>query len=398
MSYYDFPFTIRDICDLEGIRLPNDGRQNHTAVCPACGKHTLSISTGKNNFNCFSCGVHGGMLQLYILCKGESLSLSESRREIMERLGLDEQDEESNYQKRIKEIREKNKQDEVPQSSLRSELELDETYEELLNMLSLSKDHFDNLIERGLSEDYIKIRKYRSYPISSYQEFPRKIMEQGHYVDGVPGFYKDSKGNWNLKTLKRGIMIPIINLNNQICGFQIRKDNALLKEWVKKDSNGHPLLDEEGHPIIEKEKKFTWLSSRGQKEGVGVAGSIHYACDFVSQDGLFVPKRPDDDGIVLTEGPLKADIFYNITGYPAMAVPGVSCQVQLGSELDKLKGLGFKKVYNAYDMDYLTNENVFNAMENSYKMIQGKGFELVRLVWNAKDKGLDDYYANKYRK
>ena len=230
MSYYDFPFTIRDICDLEGIRLPNDGRQNHTAVCPACGKHTLSISTGKNNFNCFSCGVHGGMLQLYILCKGESLSLSESRREIMERLGLDEQDGESNYQKRIKEIREKNKQDEVPQSSLRSELELDETYEELLNMLSLSKDHFDNLIERGLSEDYIKIRKYRSYPISSYQEFPRKIMEQGHYVDGVPGFYKDSKGNWNLKTLKRGIMIPIINLNNQICGFQIRKDNALLKE------------------------------------------------------------------------------------------------------------------------------------------------------------------------
>ena len=81
-----------------------------------------------------------------------------------------------------------------------------------------------------------------------------------------------------------------------------------------------------------------------------------------------------------------------------MAVPGVSCQVQLGNELDKLKRLGFKKVYNAYDMDYLTNENVFNAMENSYKMIQGKGFELVRLVWNAKDKGLDDYYANKYRK
>lgn len=380
MAVYDFSFSIRDVCDLEGIRLPNDGRANYTTVCPACGKRSLSISIEKNNFNCFSCDAHGGVLQLYVLCENVNITLSEARKEIMERLyghtSFDTEEKKREYQKRLDEKRRKIKESEIPQSKLRNEVELDATNNELLNILTLSNDHYEDLTKRGLSDSVIKARKYRTYPISSYQEIPLKIMEEGLYVDGIPGFFRNKDGKWELAQFKRGFMIPIINRHNLIGGFQIRKDNSLLE----KD-----------------EKKFTWLSSRGRKDGVAVPGSIHYACDFLFKDGVYVPKLSYDKGIVLTEGPLKADIFFSITKYPVIAVPGVSCQNQLDKELDFLKEVGFETIYNAYDMDYLTNENVFRMLRKSYELIIQKGFTLKRLVWDEKDKGLDDHYVSVYK-
>lgn len=377
---YDFPFTIRDVCDLEGIRLPNDGRANYTVICPSCGKRALTISAQKNNFHCFACDESGGVLQLYVLCENSNASLSEARKEILARLFgtgyYDEQDRED--RKRRMEARKKAiKEDEVPQSTLRNEEELDRTNTELLNLLGLAQDHYENLIHRGLTEENIAERKYKSFPLCGHTEIPLKLMEEGLYIDGIPGFYRNDFDKWELVKMKRGIMIPIVNHHNRICGFQIRKDNNLLKE---------------------DEKKFTWLSSRGKKYGTSVPGSIHYACDFEPSDGIYIPKLSHNKGIVLTEGPLKADIFYGITKYPAMAVPGVSCQTQLEKELDFLKENGFETIYNAYDMDYLTNKNVYRALKNSYESIIEKGFRLKRLVWNDSDKGLDDHYSQKYRK
>lgn len=87
MAVYDFPFGIQDVCDLEGIRLPNDGRANFTTVCPACGKRALTISKEKHNFHCFSCDEHGGVLQLYVLCENRAdMTLSEARKEIMNQI------------------------------------------------------------------------------------------------------------------------------------------------------------------------------------------------------------------------------------------------------------------------------------------------------------------------
>lgn len=381
MAVYDFPFGIQDVCDLEGIRLPNDGRANFTTVCPACGKRALTISKEKHNFHCFSCDEHGGVLQLYVLCENRAdMTLSEARKEIMTRLfghtSFDTEEKKKAYQKRLEEKRRKMKEDEIPQSQLRTEVELNDTNNELLNLLTLSDDHYKDLIRRGLDDNVIKARKYRSYPISGFQEIPLKLMEEGLYVDGIPGFFRNKNEKWELAQLKRGFMIPIINHHNLICGFQIRKDNSRLKEG---------------------EKKFTWLSSRGRKDGVGVPGSIHYACDFLFKDGKYIPKLSHDNGIVLTEGPLKADIFFSITKYPVIAVPGVSCQNQLEVELDFLKEIGVKTIYNAYDMDCLTNEKVFQALKSTYELIIKKGFTLKRIIWDEKDKGLDDHYVSVYK-
>lgn len=402
MAQHNFPFNIAQVCELEGIRVPFDGRANYTAVCPVCGKRSLSISFQKDNFRCFNCEAHGGVLQLYVLCENRvDMTLSDARKDIMERLyGYSD----ANSAEQRKEIRRKMeqrekeiKESEVPQSKLRNADELDATNSELLNLLDLANDHLENLLGRGLSKATISTRRYKTYPISSFEEYPLKLMEEGLYVEGVPGFYRNDSGKWTLAQVKRGIVIPIMSHHNKIQGFQIRKDDSLLSKWYKKDNEGKYILNDKGERILEKEKKFSWLSSKGRKDGVGVNGFIHYACDFSFESGVFVPQVPPNKGILLTEGPLKGDIFYEKTSYPAMCVPGVSCQYQLSQELDFLKKNGFEVIYNAYDMDYMTNPKVYTALKASYELILSKGFKLYRLMWNPDKKGIDDYYAWKIK-
>jgi hypothetical protein len=404
MAKHNFPFNMYDICELEGYYIPHDGRANHTVNCPVCGKLSLIIGLQEDNFICFnaSCEISGGMLQFYAYCEGkEGMSLSDGRKEIMERLygykpGLS-LDEKRKINKAADERRRKLAQQQVHQCDRRSIDDCDKTYSALLDMLSLSDDHYDNLINRGLTKETIISRKYRTFPIVSHEEYPLKLMEGGYYIDGVPGFFKNNNMKWELRTIKRGIMIPISNRNNKIVGFQVRKDDNLLKTFYKRNATGAYELDANKMKIPEKEKKFTWLSSKGLQDGTGVNGSIHYSCDFVLENNVFVPKVPENKGIVLSEGPLKGDIFHEKTNYPAITVPGVNCYEHLAKELDFLRERGFKTIYNGYDMDYDQNPNVYKSLEKSYDLILSKGFELKRLLWNNKYKGIDDYYEAKSR-
>lgn len=395
----NFPFTMQDICTLEGISIPPDGRAEYETVCPMCGKRSLNINFQKGCFQCWSCESSGGLLAFYLFCEGkENLSLKEARKEVMSRLYGTTPSEHEERAKKIQARRNEIKASEVKQCSLRTVEERNLTYSALLDMLSLAEDHHMDLSKkRGLSDFTITLRKYKSFPVSSFEEYPLKLMEMGLYVDGIPGFYKTEKGVWSLRGFKRGIIIPILNRNGLIQGFQIRKDDSLLKTFYKKDAKGNYLLDSNKMQIVDKEKKYGWLSTKGLSFGTPTNSYIHYAADFVMDHGSLVPKLTPDKGILLTEGPLKGDIFFEKTGYPAICVPGVNCILPLETELKFLKELGFKKVYQAYDMDYLTNKNVAKYLAKSYDIIKNQGFEVVRLQWNPKYKGIDDYYLAKER-
>lgn len=404
MARHDFPFNMYDIFRLVNLNIPLDGRSNYEMNCPVCGKHTLSVSFIKDNFRCFNsnCAIQGGLLQFYAYYMGrDGVALSAIRKEIMNELYGFEDASDDKRKKEIQDAMEKRKalikSKEIPQNKTRNVDDRNNSYSCLLDMLSLSNDHEKNLEKRGLSHDTIIQRKYKTFPVSAFEEYPLKLMEEGLYVDGIPGFFTNDNGKWELRRIKRGIMIPILNRNNKIEGFQIRKDDNLLKTWYKKDSKGNYELDENKMRVLEKEKKFSWLSSKGLKDGAEINGFIHYACDFVLENDVWVPKLPSDRGILLTEGPLKGDIFFEKTSYPAIAVPGVSCQYRLSIELDFLKERGFTTIYNGYDMDYDTNPNVYNALEACYEMILSKGFKLKRVLWNPEFKGIDDYYVGKER-
>lgn len=356
---YDLPFSLAEVLDLCGERnIKNEKR----AVCPFCGAKGMFYNLKRNTFHCFTCDAAGGTLSFYRDLNGLQNN-NEARKEIMKRLyGTDEEEQ---YREAAEKRKVRLASKVVKEETLRDIFQRDDTYSSLLSLLRLSSDHLQNLKKRGLSDTAIKANGYKTVPETMLKELCIKLLEEGKYLDGVPGFYKDH-GNWTIRTAKRGILIPIRNSEGMIQGFQIRKDNNV---------------------IVGDEGKYSWLSSKDLPSGVGAPGAIHYACDFA--DGKPVVT---DGAIFLTEGPLKGDISHLVTGKPFLCVPGVNCQTMLEDELKFLKEhCGLRMVYNAYDMDYLTNPHVQKALDNSYRMIESLGLKNVRLTWDSRYKGIDDY-------
>ena len=143
----------------------------------------------------------------------------------------------------------------------------------------------------------------------------KQLQDQGCYLAGVPGFFRTEDGNWALTGLPRGILIPVRNVCGQIQGLQLRKDNSV-------------------------KRKFRWVSSMGEKDGCGAECWTHLA-------------GPATETLILTEGPMKADVIHALTGFSVLAVPGVNAA--LYALLDKL------------DLTYST------------------------YLWDPRYKGLDDY-------
>ena len=151
------------------------------------------------------------------------------------------------------------------------------------------------------------------------------------YLAGVPGFYKTDSGEWSFINEKRGILIPVREEHGSIQGLQIRRDNVT-------------------------RRKFRWVSSVGKNDGCGAEAWAHLA-------------GPPRQTILLTEGPMKADVIHNLTGQTVVAVPGVSSLTHLERMLTYLREMGTTKIMTAFDMDFLSNPNV----QNGYNMFRAGG-------------------------
>ena len=115
----NFPFTMLDICTLEGISIPPDGRAEYETVCPMCGKRSLNINFQKGCFQCWSCESSGGLLAFYLFCEGkENLSLKEARKEVMSRLYGTTPSEHEERAKKIQARQEEIKASEVKQPGI----------------------------------------------------------------------------------------------------------------------------------------------------------------------------------------------------------------------------------------------------------------------------------------
>ena len=94
---------------------------------------------------------------------------------------------------------------------------------------------------------------------------------------------------------------------------------------------------------------------------------------------------------------MKGDLFHAITGFPAICVAGVNSLSELDDELVYLKERGIKYILIGYDMDYETKPQVARAVESLKAKIESHGLSWQRILWNSTYKGIDDYYAFKYR-
>ena len=95
--------------------------------------------------------------------------------------------------------------------------------------------------------------------------------------------------------------------------------------------------------------------------------------------------------LVLTEGPMKADVINALTGLTVLAVPGVNTLTQLESTLTELRSDGLVEIKTAFDMDFTSNHHVQHGYNNLLQLLGDMGFRYGTYLWDPAYKGLDDY-------
>lgn len=340
-------FNMTDLIPLLGLPTPPYGQTSYYVQCPCCDdnprKRHLNINLVKDVFRCPKCGISGGIFDLYSLYTGVP------RDKVYAALTQRLQPALSSSRQKVKIVPQAIVQ-EYPITDIETR---HATYSALLSKLTLANDHLENLRNRGLTDNEIVSLGYKTTPIAGLAAIAKQLREEGYYLSGVPGFYKTEENVWTFIKEKRGIIIPVKDYKGRIQGLQIRRDNS-------------------------EKRKFRWVSSADLKDGCKAEGWTHIA-------------GPVTNEVILTEGPMKADVIHALSGITVIAVPGVHSLTQLKETLEKLKELGLIRVKTAFDMDMSTNCHVQNAFENLTQLLNELNLKFGTYLWDSEYKGLDDY-------
>ncbi len=347
-------YHIIDIIELLNLPYPKSGQISYYIACPCCDdnskKKHLNVNLKRDVFRCPRCGVSGGILDFYSLFT--NVSRDKANKEIRKRLNMNCNGNSEYHPKKIVQPKQR-PQPQINEYPLNDIETRHATYSAMLAMLSLAPDHRDNLLNRGLTDADIIRLGYKSTPIAGMSTIAKQLQSDGYYLAGVPGFYRTNEGNWTFIHEQRGILIPVRNKFGQIQGLQLRRDDT-------------------------EKRKFRWISSGERPDGCRAEGWTHLA-------GEVTPI------IIITEGPMKADVINALTGLTILAVPGVNSLTHLKTTLSELKADGLREVKTAFDMDYINNQHVQNGLRNLMALLDENGFKFGTYLWDPRYKGLDDY-------
>ena len=336
-------YHISDVIGLLGLPQAPSGRSSYYINCPCCDesprKRHLNVNLQKDVFRCPRCGVSGGVFDLYSLFT--DVPRGTVKAELDAKLGTGFH---SSYKPELPEV------EECPLTDIATR---HETYSALLELLTLAPDHRANLLSRGLTEREIEEFQYRTTPVLGLSAIARELQNKGCYLAGVPGFFRTDDDNWTLASEARGILVPVRNCDGNIQGLQIRRDDVT-------------------------KRKYRWLSSAERKDGCKAECWVHL-------------RGPVSPNVILTEGPMKADIIYSLSGNTTLAVPGVNGLGHLEEALTQMKYRGLAHIQAAFDMDYMTNYHVQAGYTNLYALLDSLDISYSTLVWDPRYKGLDDY-------
>lgn len=352
------PFTIRDVLDNLGLPVKAERRGSLILDCPFClGKNGqpdhhghMEIDLSRDRYRCHRCGRMGGKLDLYMEGHPNVMDTKQAYREMMEYL--------EGPRKRAPRF--------SPKVFLPPSLETDKrvspeqlhkTYSALLDALTLTSTHRQNLRKRGLDDGEIDRLGYRSVPTVGQRRLASELMKAGYSLEGVPGFYLDERDRWTLYTWRSGIIMPERDSTGRILGLQVRKDQ------------------------VEKHKCY-WITGAKQKLGTPHTCGLHFAR----------PQAVHTSGAAyLTEGIMKADIAAHFSDRCFLAVPGVSHYSAVRNALPACRKLGIHTVLMAFDMDMYENPAVANCFQTIRNILQQDGFTVKQISWDRSFKGIDDY-------
>ena len=68
---------------------------------------------------------------------------------------------------------------------------------------------------------------YKSTSEEDSQQIARRLIKEGFRLEGVPSFYINWEGNWDLNFYEgnRGYLCPVYTVDKYLAGFQIRLDH-----------------------------------------------------------------------------------------------------------------------------------------------------------------------------
>lgn len=366
-------------------RLGFEWNNSNYMDCPFCkGKKVLHLELSSDYWRCNKCRASGRSIHFfskYILgntlgkhsSKDEKNNAAKELREFMD--GVDNPAPKEVFVPAPK----------VPTVSVADDDSLHAAYSAMLNIpeLQLLPEHKESLIHRGLSEEAIIHNGYRSIP-ENYRpsDFAKRLYQeaggeerrrtiidwlpsakvqlglliahiiegQGISLQGVPGFFKFGS-HWCFYCLASGILIPTRNIKGQIVLWQIRKKHGKQKYKTvsKQDLPGHV-----NAPVCR--------------------------CHFPLANDSLHKGGP----LLLTEGPLKADVACHLHGHPVsfVAILGVSNTKDLYEMIPTFKRLRVR-LFNAYDMDRLTNKNVREGVAEISKTFEENGLVMEDLYWGT---------------
>ena len=349
------PFLIEQVLDINGVQYRKN--KNEIVVeCPICGKKKLGFNLNKQVGKCMVCDLGYNAIKFHQL-KNSFKTGKEAYIDVMQKLRLGD-----DY-KPVKKVKAP-----PPEKPLAPLPVRHTVYSKMLETLTLEKDHEKNLRKRGMTN----IQSYKTADLGNKRFRSRVLSELTKSklsFDGIPGFFKDENGQWDMQSVGRGILIPYIDRNAKIQGFQIRKDR-----------------------VLEAGTKYIWYSSSNLKEGctdgTGARTFIHYACDFKDSQPVI-----ENNTLFLTEGAMKAEIAHQISGKPFIAIPGVTCIDMLKKEFSFLKQIGVEKIMIAYDMDRVSNLNVLQSLHKLQAEIKKGGFHCALIVWSNEYVRFDKTHA-----
>lgn len=342
--------TLSSAVEILGISA-DTSRSNVNIPCPCCSngrQKKLNLNFAKNVFRCNKCGISGGPLHLWALYRGLNADdLKVVAKDYYQFIGSNNNDV---IRKVKKEHTYANNELEIAPLEIRNK-----TYSLLLEQLSLSEVHFQNLLNRGLDKETIIQNGYRSYPQVGLTNLTDILIENGCIVEGVPGFYKNKKGKWSLRHLSSGILIPQRDGFGRIQGFQIRLDKS-------------------------KDCKYITLSTASHDCGTKGSAYPHFRR---GSRGLKT--------VIITEGPLKGDVISHFSDYSVFALQGVNTISNIQEAIEDLKEAGMEEVLIAFDMDWKKNPYVKKALGNIKSFLGKHEIIYSTLDWDENFKGLDDY-------
>ena len=370
---FDFPpeYVIHDLCHAQCDR---GGRANQkgelTVICPVNPKKKFQINIANGGiWNCFkgcpncpAANKKKGILEFYCLYFNCS-DTKEAYKQIKESMGQGEQ--KKKVAKRKSEMMKPIDTIETADPDI-----LDKAYTALLDNLSLTEEHYKDLIKRGLSEQDIEDVKFRSMPQNGLITIAKAVEASGCTIKGVPGFYMEDQ-NPKLNVFGSGYLIPYRNEKGQIIALQIRKDVTLTDD----------MSEEQKRDV--KSRRYRWLTSSDKNGGSSATNWPFYGIQ---------TKNTTTNVVYATEGGLKAAVAQSLSDGWFVAIPGVSCFTAWRQLLTYLKNKGVTHIVDAFDSDRATNPNVAANIEKLHTIAKEEyGYNLINWDWGTEQKGVDDY-------